>query len=443
MLPETIKQLIKRAEQAGNEDLVSKELPQIGYSAHMLYLRTICNADFIRRDIIHPFTEKPLYEDFSRYLTALPEASPLHDSDGLERKLYEGYVLLFAGSSIWAVMARSYEGGPVGDTKVENVIQGPQDSFASGLDVNLNLIRNRYVRPTLRIKKRKAGIQADNKLALVYDEAAVREGLVEELERRLDNLEASFIQSAGHLQRLLSVGHGWTPFPNMLVTERPDRTVLNLTSGKVVILIEGENFALIAPSVFLDFFSSMDDISNRLSVSIFLTVLRSLALFTATTLPAFYVAITSFNPELIRVQLALIVAGTRASVPYPPVLEVLFMLVMMEFLTEASVRLPKAIGPAATTVGGLILGQAATSAGLVGDIMIIIVASVAISNFVIPVGTMGFAIRILKYPLLVIASWFGLTGILAGLIGLLMYLVHLNSFGEPYFRLFRIRGPHK
>jgi spore germination protein KA len=181
----------------------------------------------------------------------------------------------------------------------------------------------------------------------------------------------------------------------------------------------------------------MDDLSLQKPVSLFLNLLRYLAVFITATLPAFYVAVATYNPELFRIQLTLIVAGTRASVPYPPFLEVLFMLVMMEFLSEGSTRLPKAIGPAATTVGGLILGNAATQVGLVGNIMISIVAAVALSNFVVPIGSMSYAIRIIKYPLLLLAGLFGLYGISVGLIGLLMYMVNLESYGEPYMRLFR------
>lgn len=112
------------------------------------------------------------------------------------------------------------------------------------------------------------------------------------------------------------------------------------------------------------------------------------------------------------------------------------MLLMMEFLTEASLRLPKMIGSTATTVGGLILGQAATEAALVSNIMVILIAAVAISNFVIPINAMGFAMRGVKYLLLFISTVFGMIGFIVGLVGIVAYLVHLDSFGQPYLRLF-------
>lgn len=180
----------------------------------------------------------------------------------------------------------------------------------------------------------------------------------------------------------------------------------------------------------------MDEPTQLPLVGYFLKFLRYFGLFITIALPAFYVGATSYNPELFRVQLALMVAGSRAAVPYASYLEIIFMLIMMEFLIEASIRLPKSVGSTATTVGGLILGQAATEAGLVGNIMIIIVAAVAISNFVIPINAMSFAVRVVKYPLIVLAAFFGLIGIVVGLVWLVFYLSNLRSFGQPYLKLY-------
>ncbi|MES9793878.1 spore germination protein, partial [Priestia megaterium] len=49
-----------------------------------------------------------------------------------------------------------------------------------------------------------------------------------------------------------------------------------------------------------------------------------------------------------------------------------------------SERMPRAIGPAVSIVGALILGQAAVEAGFVSAAVVIIVAISAISNFTLP-----------------------------------------------------------
>nr|WP_269671165.1 spore germination protein [Metabacillus litoralis] len=269
----------------------------------------------------------------------------------------------------------------------------------------------------------------------MYDNKEVNWDVLKEFKEKLKNIDKDVVQSAGQLSRLIS-GKKSILFPTVVISERPDRIAYNLSKGKVIVLMEGTRFALILPSVFYDFMSSMDDLYQAKGISRFLLFLRYFGLAVALLLPAIYVGITAFNPELFRVQLALSIAGSRAAVPYPAYIEVLFMLIMMELLTEASIRLPKAIGPTATTVGGLILGQAATEAGLVSNIMIIIVSAVAISNFVIPINEMGFAMRVAKYFFLAMATFTGLIGMIVALIGLIYYLVSLNSFGQPYLGVF-------
>ncbi|GAA3333062.1 hypothetical protein GCM10020331_095650 [Ectobacillus funiculus] len=53
----------------------------------------------------------------------------------------------------------------------------------------------------------------------------------------------------------------------------------------------------------------------------------------------------------------------------------------LEMLREAGVRLPAPIGQTVGIVGAIVIGQAAVQAGIVSNMMIIIVASTAISSF--------------------------------------------------------------
>lgn len=152
-------------------------------------------------------------------------------------------------------------------------------------------------------------------------------------------------------------------------------------------------------------------------------------------LPSIYVVVTSYNPDIMRLELALTVAGGRIGVPYPSFIEVFFMLFFVELLTEASMRLPKAVSSTATTVGGLILGTAATEAALTSNIMIIVISAVAISTFIIPINEMSFAIRVLRLLLLVYTILFGAVGLVVGFIGLIMLLVNKESYGRPYLSI--------
>lgn len=158
-------------------------------------------------------------------------------------------------------------------------------------------------------------------------------------------------------------------------------------------------------------------------------------MFISILLPSLYIGITSYAPEVFRTELALTIAGSRIGVPFSSFIEVLFMLFFMEMLLEASIRLPKAVSATATTVGGLILGTAVTEASLASNVMVIVVSAVAISTFVIPINEMAFSIRVLRIFFILVTTIFGLAGLTLGLYALVMYLVSINSFGEPYLKL--------
>ncbi|PMC35291.1 spore germination protein [Bacillus sp. UMB0899] len=431
---EKIKAQIKN-EFHGSPDLVDQKLEAYGNVCELCYISSVSDSEKIQRDLYIPFFELRHKEGYENHLLSLAGIRQVEEKDQPEELLLRGSVLIFFNNLILRLDVKGFVNKSIPDTSIETTIQGPQTGLSEDLETNLNIIRHRYHQSSLTIEDRVVGNKSQSGLKLLYDAKVVDGEVLKELYERLSEIDKDVIQSVSQLSRLIT-SHKSFLFPTIVITERPDRISDNLSKGKVIVIMEGTRFALVLPSVFYDFMSSMDDLYLPSWVAKFLVILRYLGLGTALLLPAIYVGITAFNPELFRVQLALSIAGSRMSVPYPAYMEVLFMLIMMELLTEASIRLPKAIGPTATTVGGLILGQAATEAGLVSNIMIIIVSAVAISNFVIPINEMGFAMRVTKYLLLAVATLSGLIGVIIGLIGIIYYLVSLNSFGRPYLAFF-------
>ncbi|MDC3412401.1 spore germination protein [Aquibacillus sp. 3ASR75-11] len=423
-----------------SSDVKNDSISTTNFKVSVMYISSICKSDTIYQYIINPAFKTDTLSDYETYLRSFPGCTEPKDNQEALDKMLTGSVVIFLKSKLFVFEAKNVQSGYVSDANVEISILGPQDALVEKLSTNINLIRHRYHSERLSIENKIIGKLSQTNVAIAYDQSIADDSVITDVKKKLSEIDVDILQSAGQLHQLLT-NKKWSLFPTLLITERPDRIVKNISEGKVVIIFETSPFALIIPSVFFDFFSSMDDIYQLPGVGRFLSFLRYMGVFIATLLPGFYVAVASYNPEIFRVQLALSIAGSRATVPYPSYLEILFMLFMMEFLIEASIRLPKTVGSAATTVGGLILGQAATEAGLVSNIMIIIVAAVAIANFVIPINAMGFAIRVVKYPILLISTLFGLTGLAISFIGLVLYLANQRSFGTSYFRFFEIDKP--
>lgn len=429
---ETLQWLLDACSDAS--DLVLNVIRTKSMEGHMLYIHSICDEQKIQRMVLNPFYQAEDFAAYIHYLHSLPSTKIHSGNEETLGLIMRGNILIAFDSHLYLIDVVSIKNDQVGPTNVETTLLGPKMAFSEDVSVNIGLIRNRYPQPTLHIEETTAGELSKTTLVLLYDEKFVDRHALQRIRQAIADVDVNVLQAGSQLQTKIN-GVKWSIFPTSLVTERPDRVVYNLPLGKIIVLLQGTPFALIAPSVLFDFMSSMDDVYESYGIRRFLILLRYIGLGFSMTLASFYVAVTSYNPEILRVQLALSIAGSRAPVPYPSYIEVTFMLLMMELLTEASVRLPKTVGTTAATVGGLILGQAATQAGLVSNIMIIIVAAVAISNFVVPVISMGFGMRISKYFILVLSSMFGLMGMLVGIVGLIVYLAQLDSFGTPYLKI--------
>nr|WP_255726869.1 spore germination protein [Sporosarcina sp. ACRSM] len=417
-----------------SDDMIQTPLHMNGQYAFLFYLKSVVDGNTLQQTVIKPFFEMSSEESFTSYIQSLPNRIDMPNIDKLLILLSAGFVLIAIGNHIFLLDIRLVSNKEVQDTLMEPTVHGPQKGLSEDIEVTINLIRQRYHQPSLKVETILSDDESNRAIALLYDYDRVNPDMLKKVKEQLVELDTPLLQSAGDLQHFLNKGT-FTLFPSTLITERPDRIVYNLNNGKVIIVIDGSPDVIIVPVIFFDFMSSMEDNYHVFSVTAFTILLRYTGLFVCILLPSLYVAVTSYNPDILRLELALTVAGGRIGVPYPSFIEVFFMLFFVELLTEASMRLPKAVNSTATTVGGLILGTAATEAALTSNIMVIVISAVAISTFVIPINEMSFSIRVIRLMLLVYSALFGMVGLLVGFIGLIMLLVSKESLGVPYLRI--------
>lgn len=417
-----------------SEDILTIPLQLGDNYAFVLYLKTVVDGLKLQNIIIKPFFELKSTEFFSSYIQSLPDIAKMKTGDELLIQLTKGHVLISILDEFFLIDIKMITASSPQPALMEPTIYGPQLALSEAIETNLNMIRHRYLEPSLTIETVQLKDKSHQSIALIYDKKIVKQSVLDEIQKKIKELDNPLIESSGDLQLFLN-STKFSLFPVLLLTERPDRITYNLANGKVVIMMDGSPQAIVAPVVFYDFMVSMEDNYHSFWISIFTLILRYVGILTCILLPAMYVAVTSYTPDIFRVELALSVAGSRLGVPYPSFIEVLFMLLFMEFLIEASIRLPKAISATATTVGGLILGTAATEAALTSNIMIIIVSAVAITSFVIPISEMSFAIRICRYLLLAFTTLFGTVGLMLGFLGIIMFLTNKESFGEPFLKI--------
>ncbi|MBB6692428.1 spore germination protein [Cohnella xylanilytica] len=416
-------------------DLVAETMDNGFTKMEFCFFPSMCDIKQVKDGILVPFSYRFDPDEFKRMLKADVCFIDAPDPEEWVGMLLKGCALIKYEDRVYSFAAiRKMQQQPE-DTEVEASLQGPQSAMTEDLDMNTYLIRLRYNVPTLTIEKLEKGDVSKTRLNILYDRDKVDLNSLEELKKRLDTVHTKLLQAAGQLGMLLGNAR-FSMFPNTIQSERPDRVAQFLQRGKIAILVDGSRFAVAMPVRFFDFMHAMDDDYEPFWMGRVIILFRYIGMLLSMTLPALYIAVASYNPEFVRVQLAFSIDGSRAAVPYPSFVEVFIMLFMIEALIEASIRLPRFVGSTAATVGGLILGQAAQQAGLVSSIMIIVTSVVAISNFVIPNSSFSYSIRAMKYVFVVAAIFYGMVGVIVTMFLIIVYLCHLRSFGQPYLALF-------
>lgn len=313
----------------------------------------------------------------------------------------------------------------------EIVIRGSQESFNEVLRTNTSLIRRIINNENLVIENIKVGKVSKTKCAVCYIKNIANNELVSEVKFRLNNLNIDYLISSGQLEQLIE-DNGKFSLPQLIATERPDKAAYGLLDGRVVIIVNGSPYALIAPGVFVDFLASPEDRNLKYQFANMLKILRILAYVITLLLPGMYIAITSFHQELIPTELLFTIIASRESVPMPIFFEILVMEISFELIREAGLRVPSAIGSTIGIVGALILGQAAVDANLVSPILIIIVAVTGLASFTIPDFSLSFHCRVFRFGFIILGYIAGFIGIAMGIMIYLLILCSIKSFGVSY-----------
>ncbi|MGE5543522.1 MAG: spore germination protein [Bacillota bacterium] len=342
-------------------------------------------------------------------------------------------VLLMDGSPNGLVLdAEATPVRGISEPTLESVVSGPRDAFVESLRVNTALIRARLGDARLKSENYILGRRSNTLVTIMYVEDLARPEVIEEVRSRMKRIDTDAIWDVYQIKEFIH-DRRVTLFPLIKETERPDKVAADLLEGRFAVIVDGSPQVLTAPSVMVEFFQSAEDYYLNPMIATGLRILRYLGLFIACTGLGFYVAVTTFHQEMIPIPLIFSVAGTRETVPFPAVIEALFMLVIFELLVEAGIRLPRVVGGAVNIVGALIIGQASVQAGIVSPILVILIAATAISNFAVS-SNYQFAsvLRFARFLFLIAGATLGLYGMSLVLLCLLIHMTHLKSFGVPY-----------
>lgn len=350
----------------------------------------------------------------------------------VEQILSGDYALLLDGmAQVLTINAKGLETRAIEEPATEAVIRGPRDGFQESISTNMSLIRRRLMTAQLKMEMVTIGRLTKTEIAITYLEGNAGEDLIAEVKKRIGRIQIDAILESCNIEELIE-DNSLSPFPQVMVTERPDKVVGNLLEGRVGIIIDNTPFVIVVPGTFFQMLQSPEDYYQRYIIASAIRLLRLLSVVSSLLLPSLYIALTTYHHEMIPTMLLISIASSRETVPFPAVVEALVMEVAFEGLREAGVRLPRPVGQAVSIVGALVIGQAAVAAGIVSSPLVIVISMTGIASFLFPSFQLGLAFRLLRFPMMIAAATFGLYGILMLLLFMLLHMLSLQSFGTPY-----------
>ncbi len=403
----------------------------------LVYNVTLTNSNSINEFILEKLTtlekritRKNIYEHLSNII---PEnvIQDIKDKNDLYTKIGSGFtVFIFDKGKPFAVETRQDLSRGISEPLTEQSISGPKDAFTENYQTNIGLIRKRIKTNDLVIEEKTIGKQSKTKVAVFYMNNIIEKDLLNDILDRLDTIDIDSVMDSTYIKEIFE--NEQSSFPTIITTERPDTASLSLLEGKICIMTENSPYLLIIPTFFSDLFhASEDNYQNFMNVT-FTRIIRYVAFILAIILPAFHIAITTFDHEAIPVTLLINFASQREGVPFPIIAEALGLTLVFELLRESDIRMPHLSGTAISILGAIVLGDAAVAAGIVSPIMVIIVAISAIASLMFSNIGMVNAIRLWRIIFMIFASFAGIIGIFFAIIILIVHLSSLKTFSKPY-----------
>ena len=345
--------------------------------------------------------------------------------------MLQGDALIFLEGYAAAAVAsaKGFQTRAIQEPDGERNLRGPRQGFTESLITNMALLRRCLLTPDLKLEQRPAGENTRQQLCLCYLDSAVDHAVLEELRRRLSRLSLDCALSANDIEeRIRDAGH--SPLKTVGTTEKPDIAAAKLLEGRVVLLVDGSPEALTVPHLFLEYFQTGNDYYTNYWLGSVQRLLRILGVFLSVSIPGVYISLICFHQEMLPVKLLLSIAAARSGVPFSAVLELFLLLGAFELLGEAAVMMPQGVGNALSTVGGVIIGQAAVEARIISAPLVIVVALTGLTDLMVP--KMKETMLTARLFLLLLSAMIGLYGYILGLLFLLAYLLSRESFGVPY-----------
>ena len=417
-----------------NKDIVIRSFKSAGeQNCVVVYIDGMANTGAVNDFIVRPLMNSANIPIDLFNTVEFNDCTKAEDMDTVVSRILLGDTAIFVDGSAYSGVCET-KGFPrrsISTPLTENSIKGSQEAFSESIRSNISLVRRGVRTPDLITEMITVGNISNDICGVMYIEGLTDAKLVDRVIKRLKSIKADYVSGSGMIEQMIGDSR-WSVFPSVLSTERPERAAQYLNAGRVVVICDNSPFALVMPVTLTEFFDSPEGNQQRWQSGTFSRLIRSAAFILALLLSATYIAVINFHHEMLPPQLLLLIAKSRASIPFSSLTELLVMELFFELVREAGVRTPSAVGGAIGVVGGLILGSAAIDANIVSPVTLIVVAVSGLANSVLPDYDVNFAVTVCKTALIILGGTLGLYGVFVGFAAMVLLLSLQKSLGLPY-----------
>lgn len=422
-----------------SSDLLENPITINGVKCNLICYEGMISTSTITELILHPLMDidigqnnapEALLSHVKNHMLMTIDRGFSEDYGDLLRRAMSGFaILLIDGvAEACAFGVQGYAVRGIDEPNGEGNVKGAHEGFVEVVRTNMSLVRRRMKSPLLRFDLFPISEHSNTDVIVCYMADRVPKETVESIKKRLKSIKLETILGSGYIEPFLD-NSKLSLFSGVSVTERPDAFCGKLLEGRVGIMIDGTPYAIIVPYLFIENFQTMDDYNMRPYYAAFIRIIKFAAFLLSIFLPGIYVAAATFHPEMFRYGLMLKLAEAEKDAPLPLMAEAVIVLLIYEVVREAGLRLPQNVGGAVSIVGGLIIGDAAVSGGLISNPLLVAVALAVTASFVVP--NLNQPITLLRFICVIVGGFWGFFGVSVLAAVVLVNICSIESCGIP------------
>ncbi|MBE4907568.1 spore germination protein [Bacillus luteolus] len=402
-----------------------------------IYTEGLIASDKINEIILPSLSKMQTNQDGNVQIThRLLQINPIEvktakDMTDVITKIFSGELILLTNEELYSINIANPPIRTPEESNTESSIRGPRDGFIEDITTNIALIRKRLKTKSLAVENFVLGTRSKTKVSLLYVSDVIDKSIVDEVKKRINNIEIDVVVSSSELEELLA-DRKLSLFPLIDYIGTADFAVTSLIRGRFIVIIDGVPNVLIGPTNLLHLLKSPDDAHSPFYIIAFQRLLRLVGITLAIFLPGFWLSVSVFNMDQIPFPLLATITVSRMGLPFSATIELLLMLGLFELFREAGIRLPKAVGQTVAVVGGLIIGESAIQAGITSPTMLVVTGVTVVSSFTLVNQSLNGTVVLLRFFVVILSAFLGMFGFIMALLFIVLYLSTIKSFGVPY-----------